>query len=73
MEPMIIRFVSAVPTRDGRQIRARVRAESKARRDGVPAAQISVMLLMPNGPDCVGGARLPERVYDEALKYLDII
>jgi hypothetical protein len=73
MEAMIIHFVSAVRTQDGRHIRARVRAESKARRDGVPVAQISMVLLMPTSPDLEYRPHLQERVYDDALKYLDMV
>ena len=72
MEPMTIHFISAVPTKHGRSVRGCVRAESKAQRNGEPATRISLVVLIARDIDAGIERSLPERVYDEALKYLDI-
>lgn len=72
MEAMTIRFVSAVPMDDGQSVRGRVRAESKLRRNGRPVASVSLVLLVPRQDESGYDRPLPERIYDEALRYLDI-
>jgi hypothetical protein len=72
MEPMTMQVISAVQTQDGKAIRARVKAESQARCNGVPAASISLVLTIPREVDSEPARPVHEQVYDEALKYLDI-
>ena len=68
---MTIRVISAVRAEDG-STRARVRVESEARNNGRATMTMNVLLWLPaaTGPELV--RPLPERVYDEALRYLDI-
>ena len=53
-------------------MRGRVRAESKAKCNGAPAATLTVVVLIPAETDAPCDQSISERVYDEALKYLDI-
>ena len=68
---MTIRFISAVSTEDG-SVRARVRVESKARHQGRPQMTMSILFWLPPARGLASTQPLPERVYDEALLYLDI-
>jgi len=69
MESMTIRFISAMRTNEGGS-RARLRVESKARHGNEPEISMSVVLNLP--PEGPGARPLPERAYDELLRYLDI-
>ena len=71
MESMTIHFVSAVPTEDG-SVRARVRVESKTQHQGRPTMTMSLLLWLPPTRSAAPLQALPERVYDEVLRYLDI-
>lgn len=71
MEPMTVRFVSAVRTKEG-AIRARVRVESKAHHGNRPQIVMNVVLSLPLEDDLDDARPIPERVYEEVLRYLDI-
>ena len=71
MEPMTIHFISAVTAEDG-SVRARVRVESKAHHQGRPTMTMSLLLWLPPTSNAALGHSLPQRVYDEALRYLDV-